>query len=253
MAFRTTEISQLLKYGTNTIKLHLDYKAPLPDSRDPFERYGSEIESIYLTGNFAIKADSSSRPSDPSQHNARGFLVPKPVHHFASFTMTKEKTLFRGDLVTQGYPFYNGSFLLEKDIDIAKIERGKKYILKFPLSETIIIKVNINGTDMPPVAWSPWEVDITKALKDGRNSIKITLINSLRNLLGPHHNAEGELIALSPESFTGRGTWTTDRQGEDNWFDLRLKGSDKTNIWRDDYCMIPFGLLQDAEIVERDE
>jgi hypothetical protein len=29
-------------------------------------------------------------------------------------------------------------------------------------------------------------------------------------------------------------------------------GDDKTNIWRDDYCVIPFGLLEDAVIVERD-
>jgi hypothetical protein len=81
--------------------------------------------------------------------------------------------------------------------------------------------------------------------------VSITLINSLRNLLGPHHNAEGELIALSPESFTGVSTWTTSRKGEDDWYERRLKGDANTNIWRDDYCMIPFGLLEDAEIVER--
>ena len=59
--------------------------------------------------------------------------------------MIKEKSLFNGDLVTQGYPFYNGSFLLEKNFDMNNIEKEKKYILKFPLSEAIIIKVNING------------------------------------------------------------------------------------------------------------
>ena len=79
----------------------------------------------------------------------------------------------------------------------------------------------------------------------------VTLINSLRNLLGPHHNAEGELIALSPESFTGKSTWTTTRTGETDWYERRLKGADSTNIWRDDYCMIPFGLLEDAVIIER--
>ena len=57
--------------------------------------------------------------------------------------------------------------------------------------------------------------------------MSITLINSLRNLLGPHHNAEGELIALSPESFTGVSTWTTGRKGEDDWYERRLKGDDK--------------------------
>ncbi len=252
LSFKSSDISGLLVTGTNTVSLILNYKAPVPESRNPFDRYGSEIESIYITGDFAVKADTSSMVAEPSQHNARGFLVPKPVHHFASFTISKEKTLFHGDLVTQGYPFYNGSYILEKNFDIARPDKTKRYLLKFPLSEAIIIKVNLNGKDLPPVAWSPWEVDITDALKEGSNKLNITLINSLRNLLGPHHNAEGELIALSPESFTGVSTWTTSRKGEDDWYDLRLKGDDKTNIWRDDYCMIPFGLLEEAVIVERD-
>ncbi|MBK7712006.1 MAG: hypothetical protein IPJ37_14350 [Bacteroidales bacterium] len=111
--------------------------------------------------------------------------------------------------------------------------------------------MKINGNDLPPVAWSPWEVDITDALKEGTNEVSITLINSLRNLLGPHHNAEGELIELSPESFTGASTWTTNRKGEADWYERRLKGDENTNIWRDDYCMIPFGLLENAVIVER--
>jgi hypothetical protein len=253
IAFKTTPIDNMLKSGENTVSLYIDYKAPELESRDPFKRYGSEIESIYLTGNFAVRADSSSRPADPPQRNARGFLVPKPVHHFASFTITKEKDTFNGDLVTQGYPFYDGSFLLEKKSGISSIDKNKKYILRFPLSEAIIIRANINGTEMPPVAWSPWEVDITSALREGQNTITITLINSLRNLLGPHHNAEGELIALSPESFTGRSTWTTYRRGENDWYNRRLKGADSTHIWRDDYCIIPFGLLSDPVIVEREK
>jgi hypothetical protein len=252
IAFKTADISGLLKTGLNTVSLMLDYKAPVQDSRDPYKRYGSEIESIYITGDFAIKADTSSEPAGPSQHNVRGFLVPKPVHHFASFTMTKEKLMFNGDLVTQGYPFFTGSFLLEKKFELNSVEKEKKYILRFPLSEAIVIKININGKDLPPLAWSPWEADITEAVQQGANSVSITLINSLRNLLGPHHNAEGELIALSPESFTGVSTWTTSRKGEDDWYERRLKGDANTNIWRDDYCMIPFGLLEDAVIVERD-
>jgi len=193
----------------------------------------------------------SKIPSEPSQHNLRGFLIPKPVYHFKSFTITGEKESFSGDLVPQGYPFFNGGFKLEKDFDISGIEKGRRYILKFPLSEAIVIKVNLNGKDLPPVAWSPWEVDITDALVNGSNTITLTMINSLRNLLGPHHNAEGELLSLSPDSFIGRSTWTTRRQGENDWYERRLKGPGNTNIWRDDYCVIPFGLLEDAIIIER--
>jgi hypothetical protein len=206
---------------------------------------------MYLTGDFGVRADISKLPSETSQHNVRGFLIPKPVHHFEAFTLISEKVTFTGDLVTQGYPFFNGSFVLEKSFNISSIEKNKKYVLKFPFSEAIVLKVNLNGKELPPIAWSPWEVDITDALADGDNTISVTLINSLRNLLGPHHNAEGELISLSPDSFTGRSTWTTRRPGENDWYERRLMGPDSTNIWRDDYCIIPFGLLEDAVIVER--
>ncbi|HAM11017.1 MAG: hypothetical protein A2X05_05425 [Bacteroidetes bacterium GWE2_41_25] len=251
ISFKSAPADNMLKKGANSVTLVLDYKAPLQESRKQAERYGSEIESIYLTGDFGVNAEISKRPSEPSQHNARGFLIPKPVQHFKSFTLAGEKETFTGDLVTQGYPFYNGSFVLQKSFNIERIEKNKKYILKFPLSEAIVLTVNLNGKDMPPAAWSPWEVDITDAIINGNNSISVTLINSLRNLLGPHHNAEGELISLSPESFTGRSTWTTRRPGENDWYERRLMGPDSTNIWRDDYCIIPFGLLEDAVIIER--
>ncbi|HUX97463.1 MAG TPA: glycosyl hydrolase [Bacteroidales bacterium] len=253
MSFKPSQVTDLLKEGVNTIALYIDYKSAIPESRDPFERYGSEIESIYLTGDFGVKATGSALPDEPSQHNVRGFLIPKPIYRFQSFTITNEKKNFTGDLVLQGYPFYNGGFELVKSFNISVLDKGKRYILKFPLAEAIVIKVNLNGKDLPPVAWSPWEVDITDALVDGNNTITLTLINSLRNLLGPHHNAEGELISLSPDSFAGRSTWTTRRQGENDWYERRLKGPGNTNIWRDDYCIIPFGLLEDAVIVEREK
>jgi hypothetical protein len=250
-AFKTSSVTEAVKKGANSIALYLNYKAPIHESRDPFARYGSEIESIYLTGDFAVRADTSDLKAEPSQHNARGFLVPKPVHHYKSFTITGEKSIFNGDLADNGYPFYNGGFSLWTDFTLDNIEKDKRYFLKFPLSEAIIIKVNLNGKDLPPLAWSPWEVDITDALAQGSNKITLTMINSLRNLLGPHHNAEGELIALSPESFEGTSTWTTTRKGEDDWYERRLKGPGNTNIWRDDYCIIPFGLLEDPVVVER--
>jgi hypothetical protein len=239
-----------LSKGLNKVTLALDYKAPVPDSRDPFARYGTEIESIYLTGSFAVKADTSVRPSEPSQRNVRGYLMPRPVHHFEAFTLTAEQSSFQGDLVTAGYPFYAGGFTLEKSFELSPV-KGERYFIEFPSSEAIVAKFNLNGTDLPPVAWSPWETEITEVLKEGTNKVTFTFVSSLRNLLGPHHNAEGELVALSPESFGGGSTWTTTRKGEGDWYDRRLKGHGFTNIWRDDYCMIPFGFLEPPVITVR--
>jgi len=91
-------------------------------------------------------------------------------------------------------------------------------------------------------------VDITGALREGENALKITLVNSLRNLLGPHHHAGGELTEVGPVSFTGGSGWPSNTGGERDWFDLRPGREPK--FWRDDYHCIPFGFLS-PPVIER--
>ena len=113
-----------------------------------------------------------------------------------------------------------------------------------------MIHVELNGEVLAPIAWSPWRTDITEALREGENQLKITLVNSLRNLLGPHHHRDGELIQVGPASFTGKTTWTGGGPGDMDWYDVRL--TREPRIWRDDYHCIPFGFLSDPKIVSRD-
>jgi hypothetical protein len=249
IAFRRTDVAAMLKEGLNTILLELDFVAAIPESLDARERYGTEIESIYLVGDFGVAAEISPDPPAATQRNTRNMLMPKPIHRFRSFTMVKEKTEFTGDLAPEGYPFYAGGFLLEQSFNFPGNTAGSSYDLVFPEAEAIVIHVELNGTVLPPVAWSPWRVDITEALQEGDNQLKITLVNSLRNLLGPHHHRDGELIRVGPASFTGKTTWTGGGPGDEDWYDVRL--TRERRIWRDDYHCIPFGLLGDPAIVSR--
>ena len=240
-AFRKQSISGLLKIGSNEIILSVDYVAPKPASFDTTERYGTEIESIYLIGDFAVDICMSEMPSTVSQKYKSKLFAPKPVHRISRFTIAKEDSLFEKDLVLRGYPFYAGAFRLTNSFEIRKIAIGEKYFISFPLSEAIVLKVKVNGKEFPPLVYSPWETDITEVLKEGENQVEITLVNSLRNLLGPHHHAEGELIEVGPASFTGDPIWPN-TGGESNWYKLRETGN--STLWRDDYCIIPFGLLE---------
>lgn len=247
--FRRTDVSKLLKAGVNTVTLSLNYVAPVPASLDARTRYGSEIESIYLVGEFGVKAEVSQNAPAPTQRDQRGFLAPLPVHRFSGFSLVGETNCFDGDLAMKGYPFFAGAFELTQSFDLASVEPGKRYFLSFPAVEAIVITGQLNGQALPPLAWSPKEVEITGALKAGRNELTLTLVNSMRNLLGPHHHHQGELISVGPESFTGRSTWTGGGPGEEEWYDLRARGL--TKIWRDDYHHIPFGLLAAPKIVSR--
>jgi hypothetical protein len=168
-------------------------------------------------------------------------LAEKPVYSIKSFTISKESSSFESDLSMQGYPFYAGAFKLNNTFKIANMVNGKIYFISSPSFEAIVLKVKVNAKEFSPLIYSPWETEITGALKEGENKIEITLINSLRNLLGPHHHSGGELNAEGPASFTGTAEWP-DEGGENNWYDLRLTG--KPTLWSDDYSIIPFGLLE---------
>ena len=111
-AFRTQDISGTLKQGVNEILLSLNYVAPEYASLNAYKRYGTEIESIYLIGDFAVVVTPSAKPLMKSQKNRTKLFVAKPLHSISRFAITKETTKFDADLVLHGYPFYAGAFRL---------------------------------------------------------------------------------------------------------------------------------------------
>ena len=149
----------------------------------------------------------------------------------------------------EGYPFYAGEFVLARSFTFEGKAKDKRYFLNLGGVEAAVIKVSLNGKEVGKVAWSPWQIEITDELRKGKNDITLTLVNTLRNLLGPHHHRDGELIGVGPKSFTGHSTWTGGGPGDPNWYDLRREGECK--IWRDDYHHVAFGILAPITIEQR--
>ena len=239
---RTQDVSRLLIPGRNEIILTLNYVSAIPTSLNARARYGTEIESIYLVGDFAVRAELSGKPLSTTYRNQEGTLPPKPIHSFTRFSLVKEPGMFNGDLVPQGYPFYAGEFVLETDLDLPAVEPGRRYLLAFPSFEAIVVNVTVNGRPCPPLFASPWEADVTAALKPGKNAVRVSLTNGLRNQMGPHHHKGGEHVEVGPATFRGNDEWPNKEPGERDWYDARLGG--KARLWRDDYYVIPFGFLE---------
>jgi len=247
--FRAQMVAGLLRPGQNEIVLALDYVSAVPTSLNARARYGTEIETIYLVGDFAVRPTPADKPLTTTYRNQEGALIPKPIHSFKRFALTREAATFSGDLVPQGYPFYAGEFQLDGTFDLPAIQAGKKYFLAFPLFEAVVLNVTVNGQACPPLVASPWETDVTAALRPGKNTVRVALTNSLRNLLGPHHHKGGEHTSVGPATFRANHYWPNREPGEVDWYDARREG--RAKIWRDDYYMIPFGLLEPPVLVER--
>lgn len=243
--FRTGDVTSFLKKGVNEIVLSLDYKSPILNSYNAYERYGTEIESVYLIGDFGVQSVREAEPLSDTWRNRGARLQRKaPVNRLGSFSLVKEKESFKGDLSLSGYPFYAGSFELSKSFRLDKKEKDLTYVLSFPDFEATLISVEVNGTAFQPLFTSPWETDITSALKEGENQIRLKLTNTLRNLLGPHHHKGGEFTEVRPVTFRASkdvSSTVNEPTGEENWYDARLGGH--AILWRDYYHIIPFGLL----------
>ena len=87
----------------------------------------------------------------------------------------------------------------------------------------------MNSKPVGDILWRPYSLDITPFVKEGENTVEVTLFSSLRNLLGPHHLEIGESYAVTPASFFKEDT---------------VWGSWGKSAWNDGYCFVEFGICE---------
>lgn len=199
-----------IKKGKNKIEMDVTFVPPKYKNTLIFRKDGVEIENVYLLGNFVIK-------SKKCEYKNGGYYL-------NDFTLSKKEEINEEDLNLQGYPFYIGSLIGIKEINIKK-EGRKKYFLKFDEFKCIVAKIKINGREVGIISLPPYEIEITEYLKEGKNVIEVETFSSLRNLFGPHHLKEHNPEYVSPYSFI---------DNTEKWF----KSKGKTI----DYSTIPFGI-----------
>jgi hypothetical protein len=152
-SFGLYEIGRWVKDGENTIEV----------SASPFT-INSELEPVYLLGDFLL------RPAE------KGFrLVPASLIRPG-----------RWDL--QGLPFYSEGVRYSKEFHVAP---GKSNAAAFVVGlgkwKGAVARVLVNGKDAGCIAFAPYEQDITKLVRPGRNEVSVIVYGTLKNTLGPHH------------------------------------------------------------------
>ena len=51
------------------------------------------------------------------------------------------------------------------------------------------------------------ELDLAKYLREGDNTLRIRIVNALRNTAGPHHRADVEPFSVGPVTFSFEKQW----------------------------------------------
>lgn len=158
-----------------------------------------ELEDCYLIGDFAISKDRT--------------IVKEP------------STLKLGDWCLQGYPHYAGSMIYKYDFNYEFSNEGireKKLLMEVGDFSATVINVKVNNEQAGFIPWKARNIiDITDLVVQGKNTVYIEVMGSMRNLLGPFHQKEGK-------------TLTTD------WSSFRTEGSD----YLPDYNLKPYGIFE---------
>ena len=217
-SFKKTDIAKYVTLGENIISFDCDFVQPekfYEDRRKSFifesEKnklvYDMEIEAIYLTGDFSVRTDGSMTKLDKNA-----------VRYHGGFAIDAPKEYLRTENIEQqGFPFFCGEMTLEGEVDII----GENPVLELSRKGINAVRVEINGTEK--VMLTSDRLSLKDFGASGKTKIKLTLINNLRNLLGPHHLKEGECYAVCPSSFFKESClWSANAEQQ----------------WDDDYCFV---------------
>ncbi|MFC2089512.1 glycosyl hydrolase [Bacteroidota bacterium] len=160
--FGVFDISEYIHNGENIAEIEAS----------PFSVH-CELEPLYLFGNFNVKAAE------------RGW------------TVEAESQRKIGSWKAQGMPFYSGAMDYRTSFDL-----NSKTPVKLIMNEWegTVASVLVNGMDAGHIFTKPYELRIDKYVHPGRNTIRVRIYGSLKNVLGPHHNVERQGI-VTPWSF----------------------------------------------------
>ncbi len=238
-AFTRIPLPDIVSPGINTLEIQRDFR-PLKKATSPitslFENQpGVELENIYLVGNFAIRSTREATPT----HCVRLNQI---------FCLSQETGRAQTELTTNGYPFYAGTITLQQEITIPADLAGRPAKLCLQGLKACLAEVYLNDQYCGFIAWEPSTLALPNP-QPGKNTLRLELTNTLRNLLGPHHRPKGEY----GQCWAGYGLpnlcWlgAIDEDTRQPIPDWHLHRSPDTSAWTESYMLTSFG-LEEAEI-----
>ena len=202
-SFLTSDIRPYAKAGKNEIVFSLSYFqrdyvyyvlfGGVSESLRNCLWFDTEIENIYLFGDFMLKTDRERFKYD----------VKNSVCYDGKFAICQSRDEIRPyDLVTEGYPFFAGSVTMSTEY--THVQGGPTTLSLDGRYATA--RILVNGEDAGELLFSQ-SIDLSGMLRDGENELTIILTGSNRNLMGPHHRPDPEPYGVGPSSFSYENEW----------------------------------------------
>lgn len=120
----------------------------------------TELEAIYITGDFSVMTDDDIH-----------FSIVSPYMPEAQ------------NIVESGCPFYAGNVDIKFEFDA---DGDLPVYLQLNGVDASCVRLNVNGTDCGLCCWEPFVYDISSAVCNGENTATATLSTTLFNMTGPN-------------------------------------------------------------------
>jgi hypothetical protein len=150
--------------GTNTLTVVYPYG----------ER--SALERMYVLGAFGVRAEGR-----------RAVITDLP------------KTLYFGDIVPQGLPFYSGKLTYHMDVETT----GGKLCIRTPQYRAAVLRATVDGGESKIIAFSPYRAEFDVAA--GKHRLDLDAYINRTNGFGPVHDADEKTAYQSPGIWRSKG------------------------------------------------
>ncbi|MBQ8497900.1 MAG: hypothetical protein IJ489_10680 [Clostridia bacterium] len=183
--FELSEIADVL-----TLEIELSPVQPLPFA--------------WLCGDFSVSASAGWKEFDSNQVTCDG--------KFELNGSAQAKNLYKGELVSQGLPFFSGLLKAEKRFTLTE-----KYLgcLTFDHLSVTAAKIYIDGKE---IGWWWKNHPLPIEIPAGKHILSMDAAPSTYNMYGPHHYYLGDCRLTSPDTFFGRGGYTDNPDAPSNTF-----------------------------------
>ena len=232
-AFRKLNIAPYVCEGENTITFesvieqtpacyeHLS-KSWTFESMKNCLSYDMEIEPIYIVGDFGLRFDG-----DPTGENDKTYYIEKQPIITAS-----PKSVDAARLDYSGFAEFAGELTLAREVELENVD----YHAILTGRGLNAIRLSVNGEKVATKLYPPYRVELKDYLKPGKNTLELTVVNNLRNMMGPHHLKNEEERWVCPGSFYKESNIFNHKDG------AGADCHDDLGVHRDGYLLVNYGL-----------
>ena len=170
-AFGRISIDRFARPGLNELTL----------KAGPF-RIEHELEPVYLLGSFSLRSVDRGFSIAPDQPLSLANSIPRRIDRSGI-------TQVHPGWNDQGHPFYAEGVVYRQSFDVEK--KRESYRVALGDWHGSVAKLFVNQKPAGHIFAPPWECDVTRHVRRGRNTVEIVVIGTLKNTLGPHHGNPG--------------------------------------------------------------